>query len=168
MSIRKLVTVPFRMQLLESHPELAKDPAYLRFAAYLLFPSLPDKTTGHAVISAEILASIEGKDAQLKSRHYRAVRFLERVKREALPNLQYSAWHYTKKQCRIVLQDGHCPQVKSASMQMLEEFKDKSLCDLVYLDTGTKFSRKVRADQRKSLQLQVARMNHKGSKDIID
>jgi hypothetical protein len=143
---RKTVTKSFHDLVYQTYPALADRPAYRRMMEFILFGTAIDEETKQLIISQEMLAAIEDKQAQLGSRHYCAERFLEAFGREVAP-IRWSDWSKKEARARVLLDIDLTPEVRAAHRHEIEN-KEWHGQDRIYFTSGKAFTRKTQTKIR--------------------
>jgi len=95
----------FRNTVKELLPNLRESKAFWNFFGILAFPCLLDKKTDKTLISRQIVAKCEGKEAMLlekeNSKNYSAQKFLIRFSKSILP-IRWSKWSFVDHECRMI------------------------------------------------------------------
>lgn len=95
-------------QTFKLYPMLKDNEIYRRLFFHLSYPKaqLRDSDSGLILVSEEILASIEYKEDQLASNHYKGIKLLEAFKRDVLHDLEWSGYSAQANKARAVLNTG--------------------------------------------------------------
>jgi hypothetical protein len=151
----RLVSRTFRTLLLDTYPALRDDPAFLRFAEYLLFSATSDRCSGQPVIPQAVLARCEGKEHQLAGRNYCGKRFLDRFSQEVTP-VAYSGWRYQDGRARTVIGTVFSPAISIArDAELRSHGVGGGLVDLV---TGMAYNRAAQSRHRAELRAEAKRL----------
>ncbi len=131
-SLRR-VSADFRGIINSHFPSLGKNEPYWNMFGYLAFGNSLDKISGNLKIPAGLLACMEGKDKQIKSRNYVGGNFLKAFIKD-VQKFNYSDWDSEERLCRIVTRLVW-PEVIAKAIQDEIDGKWKG-SPKVYLHTG--------------------------------
>ena len=147
----KSVTRGFRAALAEELPGLGTHKDYWLMTQHLLFGTWHDVDTGLLMISAELLAAIEGKPS---NHHYNAMTFLDRYRTQVLDfSIQESVLHSDPDRCKV-------RSVKQITLpvrvqELVEAERRTRDSDRVWMSTGNTAMRKHSSEQRKADRAKV-------------
>lgn len=149
-----VVSAEFRQEVGRRISGFDTDSALRGLVATLLFPTLCDRETGLPLLSAGLLASIEGKEREYRSKRYRGGDFLARVRENAIPGLEWSApvWRWDAPgRCRTATSSG-LPEMlhRLAYEEVSVPLRDRGQC--VDFVCGGAFGERLRARLRREEQ----------------
>ena len=173
---RKLASPYFRGELLKAYPSLNKNPAYWHMMAYLLLGGHFDEGSDLLIISQNVLAQIEGKQASLASGNYVAREFLQMFKRDVLPKIEWSGHDSRDGRARIIENEGLDLYIWDLAIEEISN--PVPIKDRVYLDTGKpngrayKYSATKAREERVRLEKEAEQLSHSAetpeAKAILD
>ncbi len=130
---RTTISKDFRDLLLAELPGLAKNPAYWAILGWEMFGRLTDYNG--VLVSQEVLARLEGKQHQLKSRNYSGITFLEAFKQDVAPEMEWSEFNRVEGKAREIVTLG-LPDTVLEALREEQATPVRNLNQRVYLDTG--------------------------------
>ena len=151
-SVNTVVSPEFRALLLQTYPKLESNEKYLKLAAIILFSTNIDEVDGGVIMPAQLLAEIEGKQAQIKRRNYVGGKILSKFRDEVLGanTANISVWSFTENKARTikVLWD-------KGIIQALEKEWEKE-GPKVYLVSGKRYGAREQKKEREELVAEAA------------
>lgn len=142
---KRLVSKEFRNRLVAKFPNLKNKQSYWNFLGYLMFGTYRDESSGRLIISAEMIANLEGKSSDWMHNNYSAYPFLTKFSREIHP-FTWSDWSHEAGRARVITAltwDEDVTAAIAAERQGLWEETGK-----VYLNNGSKFTKKKQSQIR--------------------
>jgi hypothetical protein len=146
------VSRAFREQALATYPGLASDPAFRGLFATLIAPGHRDEETDAPVLSAQLLASLEGKTPQFQARNYCGDDFIERYREQTGHHIELTAADFRQGRARTLAKLNLEPALQQAWEQELTTVTDKRVAFV----SGRRLTRQGQADQRRANREEAA------------